>query len=180
MHIQKPKASKDWIIQKLQSLVWRLDNTGNGDFDVNGERVFISDIGKQYSSKPVVAFDIGANVGEYTEIILHKVTGDDIEIHLFEPQKTCFETISGKFSHLPNIHLNHFGLSSKAEATILYKDFDQSGLASVHKRNLDYYNMQMDEQEEIVLKRADEYLGAQNIKKINLIKISIREIYMYF
>jgi FkbM family methyltransferase len=173
MKITTTNTYKDWIIRKLQGLVWRLENTGNAKFDINGELSFVSSICNQYAGKPFIAFDIGANVGEYTEMILKYTQSDKTEIHLFEPQKTCFETITQKFSTKSQIHLNNIGLSDSAETTTLYKDFDQSGLASVHQRNLSHYDIQMNETEEITLTTALSYIQEKNIEKINLIKIDV-------
>jgi len=173
MNITTPNKAKDWLIRKLQGLVWRLENTGNGNFSQNGELSFIQDIGKQFLNKSFVFFDIGANIGEYTDMILKYVKINNLEAHLFEPQKTCFDTITNKFTDGQKIHLNHFGLSNIKEDTLLYKDFDQSGLASVNKRNLTHYNKEMNETEPISLQLASSYITQNNIKKINLIKIDI-------
>jgi len=173
MKITTPNSYKDLLIRKLQGLVWRLENTGNGDFKKNGELSFIQDVGKHFSGKSFVAFDIGANVGEYTDMILKYVPAQNIELHLFEPQKTCFDTITTKFSDNQKIHLNSFGLSDTQHDTLIYKDFDQSGLASVHKRNLAHYDMEMDKTENISLQKASEYLKGSQVAKINLIKIDI-------
>ncbi len=173
MKINKQNKLRDLVIRKLQGLVYRLDNTGNGDFSNNGEASFLQDVGDQFRDKKFIAFDIGANIGEYTDMLLKYVDTTDIEIHLFEPQKSCFENISDKFSANKNIYLNNFGLSDAEEDTFLYKDFDQSGLASVHKRNLSHYNMEMNEKESINLKTAETYMVEHNIKKIDLIKIDI-------
>jgi FkbM family methyltransferase len=66
-----------------------------------------------------VMFDIGANIGEYSEMIKAKSNGLDVNLHLFEPTKSCFETISVKFKNDNNINLNNFGASNEdGEATI--------------------------------------------------------------
>lgn len=173
MLISKRSRINDYFTEKLQGLVWKLENIGDSNFEKNGELSFIQDIGRYFSEKPFVAFDIGANVGEYTDMILKYVQTDKIKLHLFEPQQTCFDTIVSKFTDNKNIHLNHFGLSDKSSDTLLYKDFDKSGLASVHKRNLSYYNMEMNETESITLRLASEYIEKNQIKKIHLLKIDV-------
>lgn len=120
-------------------------------------------------------FDIGANVGEYSSMLLDnsKRHGVELNLHLFEPTKSCFETISKKFQSKNNVTLNNFGVSdSNATAKIFY-DKEQSGLASLYQRNLDSYNLELNQSEEIALKRTDEYIEQKNIEHIDFIKIDI-------
>lgn len=122
-----------------------------------------------------VMFDIGANIGEYSQMIKEKSTSLDldVELHLFEPTKSCFETISQKFKDDTNIALNNFGASNKdGEASIFY-DKEQSGLASLYQRNLDSYNLELSQRETIKLKRLDGYIKEKNISHIDFIKIDI-------
>jgi FkbM family methyltransferase len=123
----------------------------------------------------VLIFDVGSNIGEYAEIIIHKLNKIKInyEIHLFEPQKACFNVLLKKFQEASNIKLNNFGFSNRnGEATLLY-DKETSGLASLYQRNLDYCNIQLDKTERIVLKRLDEYIESDNIDLIHFIKLDI-------
>lgn len=118
-------------------------------------------------------FDIGANVGEYSKMIKDKSSGVDIDLHLFEPTKKCFETISEKFKNDNNINLNNFGASDEDAEASIYYDKETSGLASLYQRNLDGYNTQLNQSEEIVLKRMDEYIEEKNIEHIDFIEIDI-------
>ncbi len=43
----------------------------------------------------------------------------NVELHLFEPTKSCFDIISKKFKHIDNLYLNNFGVSNtNTKATI--------------------------------------------------------------
>jgi FkbM family methyltransferase len=174
MKIIHPNKSKDWFTKKLQGLVYRLDNTGNGDLSQNGELHFINSVCAKYQNLPFTFFDIGANKGEYTDLVLNEIkTHTNYSLHLFEPQKSCVADLSKKFAQNKNIRINNFGLSDQTSNAILYKDTDQSGFASVYKRDLDYYNIDMKLTEAIELKTAAEYLTAANITRINLMKIDV-------
>jgi tRNA1(Val) A37 N6-methylase TrmN6 len=140
----------------LRGLAWRvfnnIENNGNCSFNSNGEKVFIENLFKTFkTSGGKIIFDIGANVGEYSSMLLdaarmHKV---EIEIHLFEPTKSCFEALSKKFEARKNIVLNNFGISNSNTTAKIFYDREQSGLASLYQRNLDSYNIQLGDSEEI-------------------------------
>lgn len=120
-------------------------------------------------------FDIGANIGEYTTMLVgkSKEINLDLEVHLFEPTQSCFKIITEKFIAKKNTILNNFGVSNEdGNATIFY-DKEKSGLASLYQRNLDSYNMQMDQSETIKLRRIDSYIEEKQIKHIDFIKIDI-------
>lgn len=149
------------IKRKLRGLAWKVfnkvENNGNARFEENGEKVFIENLFKTFKANGggKIVFDIGANVGEYSSMLLDnsKSHGVELELHLFEPTKSCFETISTKFESEKNVTLNNFGVSdSNATAEIFY-DKEQSGLASLYQRNLDSYNLQLNQSEKIILKR---------------------------
>jgi FkbM family methyltransferase len=172
---------ESFVKRKISASAWMvfnfIENNGNANFDKNGERVFIDSLlalFKNEGGKKVV-FDIGANIGEYSQMIKDKSRSlsFDIELHLFEPTRGCFQIISQKFKDEKNIFLNNFGASNEdGEATIFY-DKEQSGLASLYQRNLDAYNLELNQSETINLKRLDNYIEEQNITHIDFIKIDI-------
>lgn len=118
-------------------------------------------------------FDIGANVGEYSSMIEEKSKNLDIELHLFEPTHSCFDVIINKFKDNAHVKLNNFGVSNDNSKAIIYYDKEQSGLASLYQRNLDRYNLELNQTENIKLKRLDEYIEKNNIEHIDFIKIDI-------
>ena len=69
--------------------------------------------------------------------------------------------------------MNNFGISDDDRTATIYKNEDKSGLTSLYKRNIDFYKMKMNVQEEIDLKRADTYIRSKNIEHINLLKIDV-------
>lgn len=172
MIIRRQNKGKDLMARKLLGLVYRLENIGNGDIVQSGELHFIADVSRQYPT-PIVFFDIGANVGEYTATLATKRNNDGDSYHLFEPQKSCFEVLQNKFTDHTNIELNNIGLSDMKNQSTIYKDAEKSGLTSLYKRNLDYYNVKMDVEEKISLDTAENYIKTNNIKKIHLIKIDV-------
>lgn len=173
-----------FLKKKLRGLALRIfnyiENNGNANLKKNGEKVFIDNLFTLFwnrnESNKIVVFDIGANIGEYSQIIENKARslGLNIELHLFEPTKSCFHILSQKFYDHPNIYLNNFGVSNEdREATIFY-DRELSGLASLYKRNLDAYNfLGLYQCEKVELKRLDSYIKENSIDHIDFIKIDV-------
>ena len=173
MIVKKTNPWREKIISKLLGLIYRLDNTGSGNFEKNGEENFINQFVESNDKQPLIIFDVGANVGDYSQLLKDKLkTRKNYSLHLFEPQKSCFYDLKKRFDG-DNIIINNFGLSDSAEKAIVYKNEDKSEITSLYKRNLKFYNFDMDKQEEIELRKASDYIKESGIKHINLLKIDV-------
>ena len=172
---------QSFIKRKLRNLAWKIfnkiENNGNCNFDTNGEKTFVENLFKEFKKRggKRIVFDIGANVGNYSKMILDRAKANNIEIelHIFEPMKSCFDVLLDRFSGYSNVVLNNFGVSNKDGIAEIYYDKEQSGLASLYQRNLDSYNLKLDKSEEVKLRRLDNYIEELNIKHIDFIKIDI-------
>ncbi len=174
MNIQKQNNFKRLIQRKLYGLIWKIDNTGDSDYTRSGERAFLKNIASNYRNKIITVFDVGANMGEYTEMLQHELPqSHDASYHLFEPQKSCHTSLREKFEDNPNVVINNFGLSDQSKTINLYKDKDGSGFASIYKQNLKHYNIDFSDHETVIMKPADEYITSKAIKHINLLKIDV-------
>lgn len=174
-----------YVLRKLRGLSLRIfnwiENNGIADFDINGEKVFVEQLFASFlrdasdgRSKKRIVFDIGANRGEYAEMILQRAerSGIVVELHLFEPTGKCFETLRERFKGKPAV-LNHFGVSDKEATATIYYDKAQSGLASLYRRNLDAYDLSLDLTESIKLMPMEGYIRDNNIEHIDFIKIDV-------
>ncbi len=169
-----------FIKRKLISLSFMifnfLENNGRADFSINGEALFLEKIFLLFKKDKIkrIVFDIGANVGEYSKMVQIKSIDHnvDIDLHLFEPTKSCFEVVERELSG-SNVRLNNFGASKSNTIATIYFDEEKSGLASLYQRNLECYNLKLDKSEEIELRRLDEYIKQKKIDHIDLVKIDI-------
>lgn len=173
MKIKNQKKLKEKVISKLLGLTYRLDNSANGFFDKNGEEYFVNQFTDLVKTKNPVIFDVGANIGNYSDLLIKKLKGSEYSLHLFEPQKSCFNDLGRRFGKNKQVNLNNFGLSKSEQVATIYKNEDRSGLTSLHKRNLDFYDMKMNIEEKIELKRADSYIVSKKIGHINLLKVDV-------
>lgn len=171
-----------FIKKKIRGLCLRffdiIENNNNCNLFENGERLFIKNLLKKIkqTKNKIIIFDIGANVGNYSTILIEEALklNLDIELHLFEPLFSCFKVLKEKFLNKSNIYLNNFGISEKEGKSLIYFDQERSGLASLYKRDLKDCNINtMDKSEEIILKRLDDYIKEKEIPHVDFIKIDV-------
>lgn len=172
---------KESILErKVRSLLIKftnkIENNNNTDFSTNGEELFLKNLIKGCNDKErTIVFDVGANIGSYTETVKNIATSKnvDLEVHLFEPTKSCFSVLKKLFNEENNIVLNNFGLSDQKGERTIYYDFEKSGLASLYNRKLEAYSLALNNQEEIKLDTLNDYIISKKITHINLIKLDI-------
>lgn len=156
---------------KLYKLSLKGMNIGEvaGDVETSGEyNVFklVKDI--DYGKK--IIFDIGANRGEYTKALLNYFP--DAQIHSFEPAKATYQTLKNNVQE-NNVKLNNFGISDSMSESVLYYDKENSGLASLYNRQLDYFGIGFNKSETVKLDTLDHYCSDNDIPRIDLLKIDI-------
>ena len=94
------KDLKYKMARKFYHLAMRLDNSGNCDFDRNGEQKFIRELFEELKTKTqITLFDIGGNVGDYTQMLFEGAgaMAQNFTIHVFEPTQYCFDKLSNRF-----------------------------------------------------------------------------------
>lgn len=119
---------------------------------------------------PLVALDIGANKGAWTEALLECVP--DAEIVCFEPSLEAFEELSRKYSRQPNVRLVRAAVGSSHGTATLWADTPGSGLASLTKRRLHHYGVEFDFSEDVDVLTLDEWCERNKVFP-TLIKIDV-------
>ncbi len=175
-------VKQNWLKQKLRStalyLFAALENNGNANFETNGEKRFIDDLFHYFirnCHEKRILFDIGANVGEYSSMLLGKGTSMSVpmEIHVFEPTRACFQLLESEFAAEGGVILNRKAISDSQGTVFIYYNEEKSGLASLHRRNLDAYSITLDHSEIVETVRLDNYLQETGLRHIDLLKIDI-------
>ena len=172
------KLSK--IKRKFRKIALKLfhsiENNNNCDFETNGEKLFLNNLSYllQKSNEIKTIFDVGANIGDYSDIIKKNFESKKVtfKLHLFEPTRDCFIELKKKFLD-NNIVLNNFGASNQNTVSKIFYDNKKSGLTSLYQRNLSFYKIKLDQSERIKLMRLDKYIEEKNIMHINFIKIDV-------
>lgn len=161
--------------QKIFILSVRGMNIGlGGGVNTSGENNVLAYVKEHSSSnEQLVIFDVGANKGDYAANLLHFFNGRNIHIHCFEPGHETFRVLTTELEGRENVTLNNFGLSDNKGESTLYYDKAGSALASLYKRQLDYFNIDFEEHEDVQLDTLDNYVKAQGIKRIDLLKLDV-------
>lgn len=120
----------------------------------------------------IVLFDVGANIGKYS-VLLHEVFDEKSKIYSFEPSKSTYEILAQNTQQFKNVRLFNFGFGDTKCVLTLYSNKKASGLASVYKRRLDHFNIDMDIKEDIEIKTIDAFCKDSSISHINFLKLDI-------
>lgn len=163
---------------KIKSIVFllfnKLENNNNANFITNGENKFLDDL-LNISSDHLIIFDVGANIGKYSEIIIDKCNSKGLKynLHIFEPSKAAFKILESKFCREGNIYLNNLGASDSNREAEIFFDEEGSSLASLYQRRDSSGKLLLDKKEIIHLTRLDNYIRGTFVKKIDFLKLDI-------
>ena len=150
---------------------------GGGDVFTSGEfaalNILRNNIGVR--NEPVL-FDVGANIGNYTALLM--TVFPNAQIHSFEPAKKTFANLQKNTreriaQYAGKVQLNNFGLSDSAAEATLHYDHENSGLASLYDRQLDYYGIDYSKSETVSLSTLDDYCAANDIDRIDFLKMDV-------
>ena len=169
---------KKLIRNRSMSIFNHIENNGNCNFETNGEKIFLQNLFVEFSKnkeKKRIIFDVGANIGNYSQMLTDFSEHYNVptDIHVFEPTVRSFESLVNKFGTKGNVYLNKKGLSDTEERCPIYYDKEQSGLASLYKRDLKCYNIELSKSEDIETICARNYIGREQIPHIDFLKIDI-------
>lgn len=142
-----------------------------GGYDTSGELNVIEWL-KTFGRNNKVIFDVGANIGGYTKALLSVFP--EARIYCFEPAKETFRTLSNNIVE-QNVTLNNMGISDEIASKTLYFDKENSGLASLYHRQLDYIGggVEFNKQEQVELVTLDYYCQKNDIDEIDFLKMDI-------
>lgn len=101
---------------------------GGSGWNVNAERRAISEL--QLAENAVI-FDVGANRGEWAEMLWS--VRPDAFVHMFEPQPALVEILRQRFASVPNAVVHGVGLGDHSGELNLYM-YSDDHLASFHAR----------------------------------------------
>lgn len=117
-----------------------------------------------------VLFDVGANIGDYTKNL--QSFFPNAQIHSFEPARETFRTLSNNIVG-SNVILNNMGVSNEVKKGTIYFDKENSGLASLYNRQLDYFGLEFGREEQVDLVTLDYYCQSHDINRIDFLKMDI-------
>ena len=152
-----------------KAYVNKYNSENNCDMRTNGEFRFI----KNNLPRCEIVFDIGANIGEWTQEAL--LINPKATIHCFEPSLYTYEKLVAN-TFPENIICNNYGLSSKKETLPLYIFEDGAGINSLYKRHglEKSHNLKPQENLELIhLSTLENYCSEKNVTHIDFLKIDV-------
>ncbi len=132
--------------------------------EVSGERFAMQYANSKRKGK-VVLFDVGANVGDYSEVLSREFK-HDFKIHAFEPSKKLFQSLQTKFRTDPNIAIHGIGFSDANKILTLYNAGDLYGTVYPTHQN-------ETQSENIELETIDGFCIKNEIDSIYYLKIDV-------
>jgi FkbM family methyltransferase len=122
------------------------------------------------SSKDLICFDVGANLGEVSKSLVE--TFGKATIHSFEPNPFTFLALQKNLQH-KRVVLNNLGLGEKEEESSIYFYADEktTGHASVYRDVFSLHNAGVIQQHRINLSTIDSYCRRNQIRQIDFLKI---------
>jgi len=163
--------------QKLFEKVfyWALDgmNIGTGgDISSDGELNVMRYVRhKCLSNKNTVIFDVGANVGNYSQKIVKEFKNINFQLYSFEPSKETFFELKKRSKNIPNLRLYNIGFGEKSGTKTLFYDKKKSGLALMYNRRLLHFGIKMNLKESIKIYTIDDFCKRNRIQKIDFLKL---------
>ncbi|MEG4998382.1 FkbM family methyltransferase [Microcoleus sp. B4-D4] len=187
--IAVPARAKELIVQYCQDLLTTLGNTGSGKQEENHQSTGVSTnninnaesinnyelkIIENFIGSGNVVFDIGANIGSWTNQVLNICP--DVQIHLFEPAPPIYQTLLQNLAEpikSGQLVLNNLAIAHQQEIREFYYYDKFSGWSTFHRRfEIEkQYNIQSPKPFEILTATLDDYVQTRGIKRINFLKI---------
>src|SRR5437867_4167270 len=95
------------------------------DVKRSGERAVLA---RSVSGNAPTLFDVGANVGDWTDMAQKIFT--KARIHCFELNPKTAEILARRFSGIPDVHVHPFGLAAKPGQVEFYAYADEASILS--------------------------------------------------
>jgi len=161
------------VFLRLSSLILkRLGVNVSANSRHNGELRLLKEIASAgLCEGETVLFDVGANKGGYTELLMTAFPNPIV--HAFEPGPDAFRELDARHGNNPKVHLNNVGCSSSSGALTLYSDYPGSSLASIYQRNLEHVGVSLSHAGSVSVITIDEYCEARGIRRIAFLKIDV-------
>ena len=151
-------------------------NFGNDHFESNGEAWLLDRLAGQLpGNRPIVAFDVGANVGNYASLLLESWKALDLTLYCFEPVPGNFQLLGERMKPFgTRARCLPVGLGNAPMEVPMYSNSDASPLASLFHRDLDYVDIPMQALgEKVKIETLEAFCGEAHIVHIDFMKIDV-------
>ena len=116
-------------------------------------------------------FDVGANIGGWTEIASRKFT--NAKVHSFEISQATFKALQQKHIDNTRVFLNNFGLSDK-KGEFEYKDYGENSGVNSLITDADFHDNSISPTfVKALVETGNDYCKNNNIEEIDVLKIDV-------
>ena len=144
-----------------------------GDVCSSGEMAVVDRMLKLLPA-PYCIFDVGANTGQFLNLVMSKMAAGEYSIHCFEPSPQAFAELSrGKRANNASVILNPVGLGKEVGEVILYYNEPGSQIASLTKRRLDHLGVDFSQSQTVRIDTLDHYCEVNGVRRIDLMKVDV-------
>jgi len=163
------------MLESLHEECAKALGVGSGAFVASSGEIIVLERIRSLLPAQVCLFDVGANIGKYSEILEKLFSDRQYQIHAFEPSRATMELFASNpdLKNKGQIQQNNFALGRCDGEFTLFSDSNGSGLASMTKRRLDHFNIAFDRSEVCKVETLDNYCAMNNIKRIDLLKVDV-------
>lgn len=157
------------VLSGIETFSQQLQGKGWGAATVPNE---INEIIQLFDPAPILAIDVGGNVGDYTQELRNRVP--DLEIHVFEPSRTNTVKLAQRFAGHDDVYIVPKALAESAGKATLYSNEPGSGLGSLTKRELTHWGIPFECHEPVETIRFDDYWRTRlQSRDLDIVKIDI-------
>jgi FkbM family methyltransferase len=164
------------ILEKIFIMIRLLLGIGSGSYPaVSGEKRVIKELMKiqRNTSESVIIFDVGANEGQFLQLILDNIETEEFNIFSFEPTTEAYQQLFNKYKDFEGINLENIGIDEFNHQSEIYYDEPLSLRASKFKRDLSHLGVEFSNSETVNFVSIDHYCDIHEIARIDLLKIDV-------
>ncbi len=149
-------------------------NYRDTNIKTNGEQFYIERIARYYYNLdgPLVIFDVGANVGNYSSFI-----NDSIhlprKIYAFEPFSKVFAQLRKLSNSIEDFYPFQLGFSNIQEKQTFLSSSAYSEVGSLYNKDFSQLGFSLDMSEEVSFDTIDNFCSNRSISKIHFLKIDV-------
>jgi FkbM family methyltransferase len=138
---------------------------------INGESQLLERISSALADRPLVAFDVGAHRGVWTDRLLDVCP--KVEVYCFEVLPRMNEVLMEKYKQDSRVTVVNCGLGNDTGTTEVYAVAEAPVLSTTSKTLVEAYETYQYTIEECRLHRADDVIRELGLRYVHLLKVDV-------
>jgi FkbM family methyltransferase len=160
------KSSRESPIEFAHRLIGIV---GWADYANSGESWFVETVLPKWLTKPhPVLFDVGANVGHYSQSL--RKAFPDATIHAFEPNPECWAQLD-QMAASDRINVHHLGLGTTASRGMIWRHNGNTEHSTLYPEVIEELHRKSKSGLEIELGTLDDFLDRNGLEEVDFLKV---------